>query len=99
MQEDDLLKINVNKPFHEDFLGFSVDVYEILKAGDAVFTDNRSAVERDNRSRELTSKAVEAASLTIFCWTADCERLHLRVEIHLYITRQWALSCLQSNTD
>lgn len=56
-------------------------------------------IERDGQSGGAVLKAVEAASLTIFCCTADCERLHLRVEIHLYITRQWALGCLQSNTD
>lgn len=77
----------------------SFDVHDNLKAGEATPDDNNRAPERDRGSGRTASKAAEAASLTIFCWTADCERLHLRVEIHLYITRQWALSCLQSNTD
>lgn len=67
--------------------------------GNVESNDNSRVGERDRRPGEAVSKAAEAASLTIFCWTADCERLHLRVEIHLYITRQWPLSCLQSNTD
>lgn len=76
-----------------------VDLFIKPEAGNTLVDENSRLAERDKRSGEAVPKAVEAASLTIFCWSADCERLHLRVEIHLYITRQWALSCLQSNTD
>lgn len=74
-------------------------LFKSFGTGDMFGDENSRLVERDKRSGGAVSKAAEAASLTIFCWSVDCERLHLRVEIHLYITRQWALSCLQSNTD
>lgn len=74
-------------------------LFKSLATGDSSDDKNSRLVERDKQSGGAVSKAAEAASLTIFCWSVDCERLHLRVEIHLYITRQWALSCLQSNTD
>lgn len=85
-----VLKVNITK---------LVDLLKKSEAGNTFVDENCRLVERDKQSGEAVPKAAEAASLTIFCWSADCERLHLRVEIHLYITRQWALSCLQSNTD